>query len=510
MARHSTEPAWLDPIQSLQFPPLVAATTADVCVIGAGIAGLTTAYQLAKAGKSVVVLEAKSSPDAGETRYTTAHLATALDDRYTEVTRIRGADMARLAHDSHTAAISEIERIVTAEGIQCGFRRLPGYLFPAPGDLKVIDDEYEAARAAGCAVEKLPALPNPALGSGPCLRFDNQGTFEPSRYMAGLWGAAARLGVRLFTSTRVQSVDGGKTASVKTEKGATLSAAAVVVATNTPVHTRVAMHTKLAPYMTYAIAGPVPRGTLPDALFWDTADPYHYVRLITASDQNGLDTDLLLVGGADHKAGQEPDPGRRWDDLEAWAKARFPAFGGAKHNWSGMVMETLDGLAYIGADPTGEANVYLAAGDSGMGMTHGTIAGLLLADLILGKPNPWTELYAPGRLPMKAGGEYASEGVNMAAQYTDWFTGGDVKSVDEIKAGTGAIVRRGLTKLAVYRDTSTGSLHAHSAVCPHLSAVVRWNPAEATWDCPCHGSRFKATGEVIHGPATCGLSEATL
>ena len=327
--------------------------------------------------------------------------------------------------------------------------------------------------------------------------------------MAGLWGAAAGLGVRLFAHTRAVGVDGGTPTTVKTDKGGKVSAAAVVVATNTPVHTRFAMHTKLAPYMTYAIAGPVPRGTLPDALYWDTGDPYHYVRLITPRDQESRDTDLLLVGGADHKVGQESDPGRRWDDLEAWTRARFPDFGGVKHNWSGMVMETLDGLAYIGPDPTGADNVFLAAGDSGMGLTHGTTAGLVLTDLIPGRQNPWAELYAPGRLPVKSSTDYASENVNVARQYADWFTGGDVKTVDDIKAGTGAVVRRGLTKLAVFRDT-TSSLHVRSAVCPHLSGIVRWNPAEGTWDCPCHGSRFKAeSGEVIHGPATSGLAEAT-
>jgi glycine/D-amino acid oxidase-like deaminating enzyme/nitrite reductase/ring-hydroxylating ferredoxin subunit len=511
MARHSTDPAWLDPLQSVHSPPLTSDMTVDVCVIGAGIAGLTTAYRLAGEGKSIILLDAGSAPGGGETRFTTAHLASAIDDRFMEVARIRGADAARLAHESHAAAIDEIDRTVETEGIACGFRRLPGYLFPAPGDTKTIDDEFEAAKAAGCMVERLASCPASALGSEPCLRFESQGTFEPSRYMAGLWAATSGRGVRLFTHTRVTGVVGGKAATVKTEKGHSVSAAAVVVATNTPVHTRFAMHTKLAPYMTYAIAGPVPRGTLPDALFWDTADPYHYIRLITSRDQDSRDTDLLLVGGADHKVGQEPDPGRRWDDLEAWTKARFPDFGGVKHNWSGMVMETLDGLAYIGPDPTGEDNVFLAAGDSGMGLTHGTIAGILLSDVILGRPNPWAELYAPGRLPFKSGTDYASENVNVARQYADWFTGGDVKSVEEIKPGAGAVVRRGLTKLAVFRDQSTGTLHVRSAVCPHLSGIVHWNPAEGTWDCPCHGSRFKAdTGEAIHGPATSGLPEATV
>ena len=275
-----------------------------------------------------------------------------------------------------------------------------------------------------------------------------------------------------YGHTRARDVNGGTPAEVKTDRGATIRPNAVVVATNTPFHTRVAMHTKVAPYTTYAIAGPVPRGSVPDALFWDTLDPYHYIRLITARDRGDRDasTDLLLVGGDDHKTGQDPDPGSRWDDLEVWTRERFPQFGEATHRWSGMVMETLDGLAYIGADPTGEKNVYLATGDSGMGMTHGTIAGMLLTDLILGRPNPWTELYDPSRLPVRATGEYVSEGANMARQYADWLTGGDVKSVDEIKSGQGAVVRRGLTKVAVYPRRARARCTHYSAVCPHLGA----------------------------------------
>jgi glycine/D-amino acid oxidase-like deaminating enzyme/nitrite reductase/ring-hydroxylating ferredoxin subunit len=511
MSQHSTGPAWKDPLKAFQGPPLPGDLICDVCVVGAGIAGLTTAYLLSEAGRQVVVIDHAESPGGGETRYTTAHLSSVIDDRFVEVARVRGQDAARLAHQSHAAAIDLIEAVVRAEGIDCGFRRLEGHLFPARGDEKLIRDEYEAARAAGCAVEMLPDTPVPSLGPGPCLRFANQGTFEPSRYMAGLWAACAKRGATFHGATRARDVIGGMPAVVQTERGGTIRANAVVVATNTPIHTRVSMHTKVAPYSTYAIAGPVPRGSFPDALFWDTLDPYHYIRLVTHQDQADLPagSDLLVVGGADHKTGQDADPGRRWDDLERWTRERFPQFGGASHRWSGMVMETLDGLGYIGADPAGGERVYLATGDSGMGMTHGTIAGVLLTDLILGRPNPWTGLYNPNRLPVKSAGDYVSEGANMARQYTDWFTGGDVKSVDEIPKGQGAVVRRGLSKLAVYRDDA-GTLHARSAVCPHLGCLVRWNPAETTWDCPCHGSRFQATGEVFHGPAHADLARAEL
>ena len=510
MSKQSTGPAWKDPLKSVTTGPLAGDLTCDVCVVGAGMAGLTTAYMLARVGRQVVIIDHADSPGGGETRYTTAHLSSVIDDRFSEVARVRGKDAARLARESHAAAVDRIEANIKAEGIDCGFRRLEGHLFPAPGDEKLIREEYDAAKAAGCQVELLPEVPIPSLGKGPCLRFADQATFEPSRYTAGLWAAASRLGARFYGRTRARDVRGGGQVEVETERGK-ITAAAVIVATNTPFYTRVVMHTKVAAYQTYAVAGPVPRGSVPDGLFWDTLDPYHYVRLITAQDRGepAADTDLLLVGGADHRTGQDRDPGRRWDDLEQWTRERFPQLGAVAFRWSGEVMETPDGLGFIGADPTGMKNVYLATGDSGMGMTHGTIAGILLSDLVHGRANPWAALYDPARLPVKAAGELASEGVSMALPYTDWLTGGDVKSVGDIQPGQGAVVRRGLSKLAVYRDDA-GTLHACSAVCPHLGAIVRWNPAEKTWDCPAHGSRYAATGEVFHGPAHVGLGKAEL
>jgi glycine/D-amino acid oxidase-like deaminating enzyme/nitrite reductase/ring-hydroxylating ferredoxin subunit len=508
MSMHSTNPPWQDTLQDFTAHPLRRDLTCDVCIVGAGIAGLTAAYHLAQGGRDVVLIDSVTSPGGGETRFTTAHLASVIDDRFQEVARIRGDDAAKIAHQSHAAAIDRIESIVRTERIDCGFRRLDAYLFPAPGDEKIIEREYDAARAAGCPVALLRRPPLAALGDGPCLQFANQATFEPSRYLAGLWMVMQRRGVKFYGGTRVESVKGGAPAEVKTDGDFVIQANAVVVATNTPIHTRVVLHTKVAPYSTYAIAIPVSRGDVPDALYWDTQDPYHYVRLITQADRGDSDGkgELLIVGGADHRTGQDPDPARRWDDLNEWARNRFPRAGEPVHRWSGMVMETLDGLGYIGADPSGADNVYVAAGDSGMGMTHGTIAGMLIPDLILGRSNPWVELYDPRRLPIRSTGEYVSEAATSTLPYADWVTGG-VSSVADIKRGSGAIVRHGLTKLAVYRDDS-GRLHTRSAVCPHLSGIVRWNPAEQTWDCPCHGSRFKATGEVIHGPAHCDLSPA--
>jgi Rieske Fe-S protein len=250
--------------------------------------------------------------------------------------------------------------------------------------------------------------------------------------------------------------------------------------------------------MTYVVAARVPQGSVPTVLSWDTGDPYHYLRLYD---------DLLIVGGEDHKTGQASDTPERYARLEAWARARFPEMGEVELAWGGQVMETQDFLAFIGRNPMDHENVYVATGDSGMGITHGTIAGMLLSDLILGLTNPWEALYDPSRVTLRAVGDFARENSNVALQYTDWLTGGDVASADDVRPGSGAIVRRGLEKIAVYRDEQ-GEVHECLAKCPHLGCVVHWNPAEITWDCPCHGSRFDRYGKVISGPANCDLATA--
>jgi nitrite reductase/ring-hydroxylating ferredoxin subunit len=292
---------------------------------------------------------------------------------------------------------------------------------------------------------------------------------------------------------------------VRTSAGHEVRARSVVVATNSPVSTRFAIHTKQAPYRTYVVARAIAAGAVPRALYWDTADPYHYVRLQPGAGPGGAD--VLIVGGEDHKTGQEEDPAGRFDRLESWIDENLPRAGERLMRWSGQVMEPVDGLAFIGRDPTGDEGLYVATGDSGQGMTHGTIAGILLTDLVAGRENPWATLYDPGRVTLRATGEFARENLNVALQYGDWVTAGDVESVDAIPRGRGAVVRRGASKVAAYRDDA-GVLHERSAVCTHLGCIVAWNDLERSWDCPCHGSRFDVHGKVLNGPALRELGPA--
>ncbi len=506
---------WMRTAEMPLQPQLSEDVQTDVVIVGAGIAGLTTAYLLTKEGKRVVMID--DGPTAGgETCRTTAHLVNALDDRYTELERLHGEKGSRLAAESHTAAIDKIEAIVNEEGVDCDFTRLDGYLFVPPGDDPAqLGDELRAAHRAGLTeVEHVERAPVDSFDTGPALRFPRQAQFHILKYLTGLAKAVKSGGGQIYNNTHVSKIKGGDEARVETSIGAVVTAGVVVVATNSPINDLIAIHTKQAAYRTFVVGARVPRGSVPQILLWDTPDPYHYLRLqriggdaggATGGDESGDDSDVLIVGGEDHKTGQEDDADERFRRLEEWTRARFPQVEEFEFRWSGQVMEPVDGLAFIGRNPMDSDNVLIATGDSGNGMTHGTIAGMLLTDLIMGRENKWAELYDPSRKTLGAIKDFAEENLNVAVQYKDLVTPGEITDVSEIKPGHGAIIRRGLTKVACSRDES-GALHERSAICTHLGCVVQWNSLEKTWDCPCHGSRFQTDGHVVNGPAISGLT----
>ncbi|XXY48059.1 FAD-dependent oxidoreductase [Sorangium sp. So ce269] len=496
------------------IPPMAPFATdhgADVCVVGAGIAGLTTAYLLAKAGKSVIVLD-NGSVGGGESGFTTAHITHALDRRWASLTKLHSAGNLRHAARSHTLAIETIARIVKEEEIDCDFRRVHGYLFIAPGSHpSTLRDEIEAAHRAGLGsvhyVDRAPLLD---FDTGPAVRFPDQAQFHIRRYLAGLSRAIERDGGKLYTLAHVTDVDEDSVPHkvvVKTARGHQVVASQAVLATNSPFIPRISVHMKQAGYRTYVIGLRVPRGAVPPGLYWDTADPFHYVRVANVDGADGPD-EVLIVGGEDHKTGQASDADQRHARLEAWARERFTQAGEVLHRWSGEVMETVDGLGYIGRVKR-DSRILISTGDCGNGMTHGTIAGLLISDLVQGRESWMAPLFDPTRvnLSVAAVSEYVKENLNVACQYASWLGKGDVDDAAQIAPGSGAVVRRGLKKLAVYRDPQ-GELHAMSAMCPHLGGIVSWNPAERSWDCRCHGARYDAMGRVLRGPATSNLAPA--
>lgn len=373
----------------------------DVVIVGGGIAGMTTAYLLVRASKSVALVD-DGNLGSGETGRTTAHITHALDDRYYNIEKIHGKRGARIAAASHTAAIDLIERIVSKEGIDCDFHRLDGYLFLDPTDRKKsLNDELEATHRAGIGeTELLDRVPLESFNIGQCIRFPHQAQFQPLKYLAGIARAIKQSGGQVYTGTHAQEVNSN---GIKTKDGFKIAAKKIVVATNAPIIDKISkIYGKQIAYRTYVIAGRIRKGSVPQALYWDTGNhrsknavtPYHYVRV---QDMEERDYDLLIVGGEDHETGNASDSEKRYSTLESWAKRRFP-IEAIEYRWSGQVLEPRDSVAFIGRNPKDRRrNIFIATGDSGNGITHGTIAGIILSDLILGKKNEWAELYDPAR-----------------------------------------------------------------------------------------------------------------
>lgn len=465
--------------------------------------GLSCAYTLAKQGKSVIVVD--QGPIAGgQSARTTAHLTWVMDDRYYELEKLFGLDGSRLIAESHNAAINYIEKIIIDENIDCDFERVNGYLFLAPEDSKdLLDKEYSAIQNVGMEVIKVPQVPmGNSFDAGPCLQLPRQAQFHILKYLQGLVNAIGKYGGKIYNNTHVDQISENPSCLVSTSSGVKINAQSVIVATCSPINNRFYIHTKQAPYRTYVIAASIPKNSVPKGLYWDTADPYHYIRL-----QNHLSDphlDWLIVGGEDHKTGQYQNIEAKYDMLEKWTKKRFPMIDKITYRWSGQVFESMDGIGFIGKNPR-DKNIYIATGDSGNGMTNGTIAGILIPDLILGKANTWKNLYDPSRKTLSAAEEFISENLNVAKQYADWLTPGETKQIEQLHSEEGIILREGIKKIAVFKDENN-AIHVCSAFCPHLGACVRWNSGEKSWDCPCHGSRFSGCGKNMNGPAIGNLT----
>lgn len=494
---------WMSTVEMPFFRELQEDIETDVCIVGGGIGGLTTAYLLAKEGKRVCVLE-DASIGSGQTGRTTAQLCTALDRRYSVLRRYHGDAGIRLAASSHRSALAKIEDIIRTEQIDCDFERLNGYLFLTPdGDRRILDDELDAVHAAGLDdVQRLSGFSVSSFELGECLVYPDQVQIHPLKYLRGLCDRLVDMGVRIHTRSHVVAVKGGDYAFVQTDKGFSVNAKSIVVATNTPINNLFAIHTKQAPYRTYVVGYLVPKGSIPKGLYWDTAEPFHYVRIASENDVH----DALLVGGEDHRTGQNPDPRDCFKRLEEWTEKRFSVQHPPFYRWSGQIMESMDGLAFLGRNPADDTNVYVITGDSGNGMTHCLIGAMLITDQIMERDNPWEDLYGPSRINLRATGSFLSENANVARQYIDWFRGEPPEAIDSLPSGEGLVIGQGLRKIAVYRNPEQ-RLEFFSAVCPHLGGVVHWNTVEKSWDCPCHGSRFDCHGRVIEGPAVSSLAE---
>jgi len=498
---------WTDSSTPPDQNPVKENLQTDVVIIGAGLAGLSVAYCLSKSGKKVVLVE-DGFIGSGETGRTTAHLVTALDDRYHDLEDIFGEEKTKLIAESHMLAIDFVERTIKEEKIDCGFERVNGYLFRHPSDKEdALQQELIAARKAGVKIQEVDGVPG-MLVHEKALCFINQAQFHPLRYLYGLCKAIENKGGKIFTGTHASKINHE---GIITEDGFTVKADHVVVATNAPVNNLYTMFSKQYAYRTYVIGALVKKDLLPKALWWDTGDfesnskipPYHYLRVHPYNEQ----FDLLISGGEDHAVAETSNTNvseeNRYLLVEDWTRKYFP-IGKVIYHWSGQVLEPMDGVAFIGRNPLDYNNVYIVTGDSGNGMTHCSFAGLLISDLINGKENKWESLYSPLRFTLKESGAalqlITNDLVNVLKK---WFYTGDVE-LDSIKKGEAGIVKLDGKKIGAYRDES-GKLYLVSAECTHLKCMVRWNNDEKSWDCPCHGSRFTYAGKVMNGPANFDL-----
>lgn len=486
---------WMDTKISPDAGELKGDARCDVAVVGSGIAGLSTAYELCKRGRSVIVIDRKNIC-SGMTARTSAHLAPLCDDLMSEFKKLRGGDIARLFYESQAAAVDRIEEIQAIEKIACDFRRLDGYLFQGNGmPADIIDQELEAVKEVGAPVHRLVGVPLKGCEGRHVLRYPRQATFHPLKYLAGVAAVCEASGVRFFANSPVQEVaEREGFVTLRTAHGQ-ITAGHAVIATNASIADRFQLHTKVAPYRTYVLAFAIAPGELPDALYWDTEDPYHYVRLQSGPD----DHDFLLVGGEDHKSGEANDAEERFARLESWARDLIPALGKLTHRWSGQVLDTIDYAGFIGLEP-GSERVYLAMGDSGQGLTHGVMGALLNTALILGEDHPWKSVYAPDRKPLAAAKNFLRENMTILQNLAEYVASGEIASLEELAPGEGAILRRGLEKIAAFKDKA-GELYLHSASCTHVGCHLHWNSFETCWDCPCHGSIFAPNGQPINAPA---------
>jgi glycine/D-amino acid oxidase-like deaminating enzyme/nitrite reductase/ring-hydroxylating ferredoxin subunit len=491
-------PVWIDTAPIQKFPKLQRNISADVLVVGAGITGITTAYLLKKAGSTVALIERErvASIDTG---HTTAHLTHVTDVELQQLVHNFGRDHAQAAWDAGAASINEIEAIVEDEGIECEFARVPAYLHACVGgsskkEASSLKKEADVAAKLGFDAAYLNSAPYFNL---PAVRFANQAKFHPRKYLRFLVEKISGSGSHVFEKRAASEFD-AKKRRVKVNRS-WISFDRVVMATNNPlvglasITSATLLQTKLSLYTSYALGARVPLNTVPEALFWDTRDPYDYLRIDRHSE-----FDYIVYGGEDHKTGQKKKTQNAYARLLARLKKIIPK-ANIDHRWSGQVICTPDGLPYIGENAEHQ---FVATGYCGNGMTFGTVAAIMARDWTTGRKNPWTDLFAVDRKKIKgAMWNYLRENKDYPYyMIKDRLARAEADSVRELKPGEGMIIGRRGKKVAAFRDPS-GNIHRLSPVCTHLGCLVRWNPAESTWDCPCHGSRFKPTGEVIAGPA---------
>ncbi len=477
------------------YPALDTALHVDVAMIGGGLTGLTAALHLRKAGQRVAVLEAGHIGD-GTTGFNSGHLDATTDTPLARLILDFGLENAATIAAANREAIEQIEqRSREYEG--CAFCRISSYqLTETAAGLARLQDQCAAGRKLGynCWFTRQVPVPFACVGA---IQVEQQARFHPLNYVQQMAAELHSLGGEIFENSACSPPTGGNPCRVDTE-GGSITAGAVVVATHAPFLGISQFEFRVFPYQSYCLVARVDDPPA-DALYWDDAEPYHYLRLAEPSDPS-----LVLIGGADHKTGQPGDERQRFAELESYAAERFEVRA-IEHRWSAQHYVPADGLPHIGRVP-GEENLFLATGFAGTGLTWGTVAGSLLARMILGQRHPLEEILNPGRLTLMAStGDMVAENLDVIRRFAADRFAAPNQSEDAIPPGSGRVIRQHGRMQAIYRDAA-GDLHRFSPVCTHAGCIVHWNEAERTWDCPCHGGRFTSQGKRFAGPPPRDLS----
>ncbi len=483
---------WIDSTPTTSFPSLVNEVRVDVAIVGAGIAGVTAATLLKRAGKSVAIIESKQI-STGTSGHTTAKITSLHQLIYADLIEKYGVDKARIYAESNQAAMERVAQFVKDEEIDCDFSRQNAYTFAESQDnLSQIEKEVEAALKLGLPASfvKETSLPFPIAGA---VKFENQAQFHCRKYLLHLSDRIPGNGSYVFENTRVQSVKENNPCQVITDRGI-IQAQDVIVATNIPIVDEGLFFAKTYPQRSYIIGARIETSKAPEGMFIGSGKKYYSIR--TTPDKNGL---LLLIGGGGHKVGTMEKTEENYQDLEQFARSRF-GVETIDYRWSTQDFVSFDKLPYIGNLTPFNQHIYVATGFSLWGMTKGTLSGMLLSDLILGIDNPWTELYDAKRATPFVSPEGIKQNLDVGVHWVGDRLKGLGQSLESVAAGEGKVVTVEGNKIAAYRNEQ-GEIQAISAVCPHLGCILAWNSAEKSWDCPCHGSRFDCKGTVLHGPS---------
>lgn len=486
---------WMDELKHTpRYPQLEKKAETDVLIVGGGIHGIVSAYLLSKAGKKVMLIE-KDRLCSGDTGYTTAFVSYAIDKQLVSLAKTFGEKTAQKTWHSCQSAIDLLEEIITTEQIDCDFERTDLTMYAAKSqDMEDLEKEHQFAKKLGFETKLEPANAISIKNCG-SLVIPQSAKFHPTKFLSALADIAVAQGATIYEQTTARKIHHGSIVILETDQ-AIISANQIIVATGTPINSPFFLQSKIKPTNTYVIGGTLEKDSIKPGLYIDTQSPYHYLRV-----DAGTTSDHFMLGGEDHSTGEQKETDTLFKNLSEHLHSHISKNAQVTHQWSGQILSSLDGLPYIGRHPFFH-NEFVGTCFGGDGMPFGILAAKINTNLILGKQHESASLFRPGRL--NGVGEMMKKGWAITKHMITGYLSGKDQNIDSLEPNEGMIITKNGKKLAVSKDQD-GKVTIVSAVCTHMGCIVKWNKAQQSWDCPCHGSQFSKEGNVLRGPATIPL-----